>query len=374
MNKPVTDHGTDPKNHKLRTLAPTYYFGQEILDKEHENIFRKEWICVGRETDWPEAGDYFAKDLPHQPVVIWRGKDNVLRAFENVCRHRMATIAKDSGNAGTLSCPYHRWTYDSGGELRGAPGVSTELDDEKICLPQLQLEIWQGFVFVNADPEATPLAPRLKGLDDILNVYELGDFTWSDRSAGSFGRRTKANWKIIIENSLEGYHIPFVHEESLAPFVSRRQSPPATDAWSLSYEPRTTPLPATDQDPTGMNEQDRTNAYTFGIYPCTIINVDCDTLIWFSVLPEGPETSYQGGGIAKRVLNDLRTIGGTNALTEDEYVAWGQTVAQEDQDICESIQRGVRARHAKGGPLIDEQEGNLAPFHNYIRNKVDTTE
>ena len=111
----------------------------------------------------------------------------------------MATIAKDSGNAGTLSCPYHRWTYASDGHLRAAPGAANELDGENICLPQLQIESWQGFVFVNADLDAAPLAPRLKALDEILNVYQLGNFAWSGPNAG---RGTKANWKHVDESEI----------------------------------------------------------------------------------------------------------------------------------------------------------------------------
>ncbi len=350
-----------------RALAPKYYTSPGVAEDEVEKIFRREWLCVGRSTDWPAPYDYRAFDLAGEPVVVWRSRNGDLQAFENVCRHRMAVIASDGGNARTLSCPYHKWTYDSTGALRGAPGVADELEGLSICLPRLALEQWQGFVFVNVDANAKPLAPRLTGLDELLNVYRLAEFEWSTQNTT---RQCKANWKIVAENAYEGYHITAVHPDTLAPYVSRQASPPPGEYWSVSYEPRKSEFPPCPGDPPGLGTRERTDAYTIGIFPSTIINVDGDTINWFSTLPQGADASTMFGGMSKRSPAGPRRIGDTAELSEAEFQSWAGELVLEDVLICESIQRGMQGAYASGGPLIAEQEGSLAAFHSYIKNQL----
>jgi phenylpropionate dioxygenase-like ring-hydroxylating dioxygenase large terminal subunit len=358
---------TGTSSRKPRTLGPEFYRSEEILNLEKKHVFQNEWVCAGRLTDWPNEGDYTALDVGGEPIVVWRGRDGVLRAFENVCRHRMAVIADGSGTAGSIVCPYHRWTYGSDGNLRAAPGVADELKGEKICLPELQLEVWQGFVFVNADLDAPPLGPRLKELDEILDVYQLSDFSWSQRNGS---RSIGANWKLVLENGMEGYHIPYVHEHTLAPYVERKGHIHGGDYWSMSYEPRTKMMPASPDDPPGLTDKLRGDAYTIGIFPCTFINIDCDAVAWLTVQPDGVDACQLTSGGSRRSGPGFRRIGDVDLLSGDEFATWATELTAEDTDICERIQRGVNAVHAKAGLLIDAQEGNLENFHNFIRRKI----
>ena len=300
-----------------RALSPYFYTDAEITRQEVQEIFRKEWICVGRTTDWPENFDYMTFDLAAEPVVVWRTANGELKAYENVCRHRMAIIASGEGHAKTLSCPYHKWTYGSDGALRGAPCAKNELDGLDIRLVELCLEEWQGFVFVNADKHAEPLAPRLSGLSKLIDVYQLDSYVWSQQSPS---RTTNANWKIVAENGYEGYHIFAVHPETLAPYVTRKASPPPGEYWSVSYEPRNSAFPETPEDPPGLGEKERTDAFTIGVFPSMFFNIDGDTVVWLTTLPNGPNQCTILSGMTKRVPAHLRRLGDTEALSEDKVV------------------------------------------------------
>jgi nitrite reductase/ring-hydroxylating ferredoxin subunit len=200
---------------KATTLPARFYTDPDVFAAEREAIFARSWISVARLEDLAVTGDYVTFAIAGEPVVVVRDRDGALRAFSNVCRHRNMTIVEGTGSAKALQCPYHLWTYRLDGTLARAPGMERAIgfDPATVCLPELRVEDWLGWVFVNLDPEAAPLAPQLTGLEAICAPHDLG----SMRRVGVLDYPSPWNWKISVENFAESYHHPGVHPDTLQP-------------------------------------------------------------------------------------------------------------------------------------------------------------
>ncbi|HCH81010.1 MAG TPA: (2Fe-2S)-binding protein, partial [Acidimicrobiaceae bacterium] len=170
---------------QARMLPLEAYASAEVLDAELATLFGRDWQCVARTADLGDVGDYVSFDLPVngggvRPIVVIRGEDSI-RAFDNVCIHRGAQLLTGCGNETRITCPYHAWVYRHDGSLVGGPYMaeSTEVDGSPFSpdrhrLPEVRVELWNGFVFVNLDPDAEALGPRLAGLDDIVSRFDMG--------------------------------------------------------------------------------------------------------------------------------------------------------------------------------------------------------
>ncbi len=349
-------------------LSPHAYRDSKMLDAEIETLFQREWLCIGRETDFAEPGSYVTCRIAAQPVVVWRGSDGQLRAFENVCRHRMSIIASDCGVADQLQCPFHGWTYGWDGSLKGAPGGRDIVASGEVLLPQFSIETWMGFVFVNLDPQAQPLAPRLTPVTDMIAPYAPEEFKTSFRDDGG---RVGANWKLMMEIGLESYHFPFVHESTLAANLRGAPNPPSgTGAWTVSVEPRTKTLAAQPDDPAALSEAHRATTYTFGIFPATVFNIDVDNIVWFSVFPDRADLTSSCFGGASRHAGSMRILGDNKPSSVDEYLTWAAQLGAEDNLACERVQQALQGKFVKAGPLLPEKENGVIEFHAYLRERL----
>lgn len=157
-------------------LPPSIYTEPEFFEFEKDAIFAKEWLCVGRKEWIPNPGDYFTSMHMGEPIVIVRGRDNVIRSMPTVCQHRAMLVAEGHGNTRAFLCPYHHWAYSLTGDLIGAPAIARACDfaKTKIKLLQFQVKEWLGFLFINFDFDAAPLAPRLEKLTEVLALM-----TWA---------------------------------------------------------------------------------------------------------------------------------------------------------------------------------------------------
>ncbi|MFV2039099.1 MAG: Rieske 2Fe-2S domain-containing protein, partial [Acidimicrobiales bacterium] len=193
------------------TLPPELYTSTEFLAFEKEALFMKEWLGVGRAERIPEPGDWFTVTLADEPVIVARDKDGGVVAMSAVCQHRAMQICEGSGNDSTFKCPYHHWIYGLDGRLLGAPAMEQTADFDKSVwgLPRLRVELWMGFIFVNFDPDAAPLAPTLERYAPLLGNYDLAN-------AVCRGRFTLEgmpwNWKVMFGNFNDGYHANRLHQ------------------------------------------------------------------------------------------------------------------------------------------------------------------
>lgn len=203
---------------RAQALPPQCYTDAQFFEFEKEALFNHEWLCVGRE-DWiKNAGDYFTTAIIGEPLVITRNARREIKAMSAVCQHRAMVVAEGFGNTRALLCPYHHWAYSLDGELIAAPAMdATEGFDKKdFCLPTMKVECWQGFIFINFDAGAAPLAPRLSALDPVLGNFDLVNAE-GPRPGKPF--HFPWNWKVMFENNNDGYHANRLHHGPLHDFV-----------------------------------------------------------------------------------------------------------------------------------------------------------
>ncbi|HKN00317.1 MAG TPA: aromatic ring-hydroxylating dioxygenase subunit alpha [Candidatus Binataceae bacterium] len=183
----------------------------ECLENERRRIFEKCWIYVGHESEVPHAGDYRSRSVAGRPMVLVRGDDGVIRVLLNTCTHRGTMICRQkAGNAKTFQCPYHAWTFNSRGQLVGVPGEESYSDafsrEERALASPAQVDNYRGFIFACFDPAAQSLYDYLAGareyLDLVADQSELG----MKVVAGQQSYSARANWKLLVENSYDGYH------------------------------------------------------------------------------------------------------------------------------------------------------------------------
>jgi len=199
-----------------QSLPPEAYTSPDWFRQERETLFSRAWSWVGMETDLKEPGDYFTATVHGHPLAVLLDADGVPRVMHNLCRHRGTELLEGRGNAGkTLVCPYHRWTYGLDGALRGVPNRSEcfpHLDRSGLSLHQASIGIWKGLIFANpaADQDFTawigPLDAAPFPHDTTDPSLQMGD---------EFVYRIKCNWKVFYENAIDGYHLAYLHENTL---------------------------------------------------------------------------------------------------------------------------------------------------------------
>jgi phenylpropionate dioxygenase-like ring-hydroxylating dioxygenase large terminal subunit len=192
-------------------LPREVYTSDEFFEFEREAVFGHEWLCVGREAQVPEPGDWYTCEIVDEPLLVVRDRQGELRVLSAVCRHRGMVVAEGSGRCTKFTCPYHHWSYALDGRLLGAPAMerAAGFDKRDHGLPSLQVETWQGFVFVNFDSGASPLGPSLAELDPLLEHFELPDAAFRP---GKTLPDLPWNWKIMLENFNDPYHASRLHE------------------------------------------------------------------------------------------------------------------------------------------------------------------
>ncbi|WP_448661950.1 aromatic ring-hydroxylating oxygenase subunit alpha [Sphingomonas sp. CJ20] len=194
---------------EAETLPPECYTDEAFYRFEKDALFYREWLCVGRE-EWVEKpGDYFTCTHANEPLVIARDRAGAIQAMSSVCQHRAMLVAEGKGNTRAFVCPYHHWTYDLNGALVNAPamGKTCNFDRKANGLPKLKVELWHGFVFVNFDAEAAPLAPRLAAIEPVVANYEFARLRGPAPAKHEFAW----NWKVQFENNNDGYHANRLH-------------------------------------------------------------------------------------------------------------------------------------------------------------------
>ena len=199
---------------EARHLPGYYYTSPEILRREIDTIFMREWLCVGRVEEYEKPGDFNAMRIVGEPLVICRGADNELRAFRNLCQHRGVEVAVGQGNTNRFTCRYHAWTYGTDGRLTGAPHNSevSGFDFKSCRLPLLNLDTWGGYIFINFDSNCRPLGECL----DQDGVRDFAAFLQPEntRTSDKFEFVVPCNWKFVPENLMDMYHVGVIHKTS----------------------------------------------------------------------------------------------------------------------------------------------------------------
>jgi phenylpropionate dioxygenase-like ring-hydroxylating dioxygenase large terminal subunit len=348
---------------RAETLEPSCYTSPAFYAREVEAIFRRTWLCFGRE-DWlPNPGDYFAFERLGEPLVAVRDAAGAVRVLSNVCRHRWHRVAEGRGNARALQCKYHLWSYGLDGRLLGAPqmGRAAGFDRASCRLPELRVETWRGFLFMSFDANAAPLAPQLEGLDRHVAPYQPERM----RSLAPLEYDSPWNWKVMIENFMESYHVTSIHPETLEPgFPGEVTWGEDSDGpWAVlhnptrSGEPFASGLPVTP----GLSDAQRADFLVCCAFPLLLFAAQPDSLAWYELLPHGPEhfTLRVHVCVPPGVSDD------DGALLR----GFVDAVHQEDIRACTRVQQGLRSRFAARGRL-SHLEKCVWQFQRWVAQQV----
>src|SRR5580698_1052625 len=211
MDKSADSYIMDDQDAGLFRVNRRAFTDPECLADERRRIFDKCWIYVGHESEVPHAGDYQSRNVAGRPLILVRGDDSKIRVLFNTCTHRGTMVCRQkSGNAKTFQCPYHAWTFNSRGDLIGVPGEDSYSDgfkrEDMALVAPPQVDNYRGFIFACFDRNAQSLYNYLAGareyLDLVADQSELG----MKIVAGQQSYSARANWKLLVENSYDGYH------------------------------------------------------------------------------------------------------------------------------------------------------------------------
>ncbi len=203
------DESIGPVN-EARLLPPQLYTSPEFYEFERLAIFQREWLCVGRADQLTKPGDFRTIVIAGEPLIVVRDAVGELRVLSAVCRHRGMVIADGSGNCRRFTCPYHHWSYGLDGSLLGTPAMDRAVGFDRADhgLPELKVELWQGFIMANFDHGARPFGPTMTKIDEMLDNYELASTTTIE---GKTIPDLAWNWKVMMENFNDPYHASRLH-------------------------------------------------------------------------------------------------------------------------------------------------------------------
>jgi len=350
-----------------RALPFSAYRDPEVFELEMARLFRGDWVAVCSEAALREPGTYYALSIGGEPIAVVRGRKGELRALSNACRHRGTQLLDEGqGLISSIVCPYHAWAYGLEGTFLGAPSTgNVEIDGKQHCLPNFQLEVWAGVVFVNIDGRAKPLYERMVGAETYLAPYVIDRY---DTSAGpAEPQRWASNWKLAFENGIESYHLFKVHRETLETVAPTRGAfyLEGSSEWAVTggaMHSDATPYPG---EPPSLGIVERGRYVLVSLPPSFVGVLTRDSWGWIAIHPTGPEEcSVVGEALAPGIYASATSRDQSDAIAE-----FTAAFLAEDKMICERGQRGIQARHSNGGQLV-ELEHIVGDFHQYLATRL----
>jgi phenylpropionate dioxygenase-like ring-hydroxylating dioxygenase large terminal subunit len=334
-----------------RAMPPSVYTSPDVLALEFDRVFRRQWLCVGRASAIAQPGDYITSEIANQPIAVLRDRDGTVRAFSNVCLHRMSVLLEGTGHVrGGIVCPYHAWSYNLDGTLRGAPHMerSPGFDKATYRLPELRAEIWLGWIYVTLDQSLRPVASHLAELADLIGHYGMADYIETFREEHVWD----TNWKLLAENFMESYHLPMLHRATVGPHskIEEMECPPGSEAFNYHWITKEATLPIGNAHPDNTRLQGhwRRTTALLAIYPTHLVTLTPGYFWYLIVRPHGVGQVHMvfGGGLSPEFIRDPKGA---------EYLATLKSlldaVNEEDRRGVEAVFRGVQAPLARPGHL-----------------------
>jgi choline monooxygenase len=338
------------------TIPAPWYVDPRIAELERLNVFSRTWQLVARTDLLRDPGRFVSTHLAGEPIMVVRGNDRVLRAFYNVCRHHAAAVVtQPCGHASLLHCPYHGWNYGLDGSLKGMPefeGVKN-FDRSQNGLIAVNVDIWEGFVFVNLDPGAETLQQFLGGLIPRVAPLGIGKLHFFERRTYDIA----CNWKVFVDNYLDGgYHVPHLHKGLSSVLDYKQYTIENEDRYCL----QSSPMVASSEDAVTGATRRGDRAWYFWQYPNLMINCYEGYMDTNYVIPVDADHCS--------VVFDFYFSDVSESAREynEQSVTVGNKVQDEDLGICEDVQRGLKSRAYGAGRLSVRREAGEHLFHRLL--------
>ena len=349
----------DPDIKRASTIPARLYVDPVYLELERERVFAHTWQLVGRLDQVAETGTFFTADIGNDSIVVLRDGDT-LRGFYNVCLHRAGPVAHGCGQRQTLQCKYHGWTYSLKGELLRAPEMedAENFNREEMRLRGVAIDTWGPLVFVNLDGKAPPLAEMLESIPGRVAAFECESMRYVMRKEYELN----CNWKVYVDNYLEGYHIPVVHPtlNKEIDYDSYRVEPQRYS--SIQHAPLK-PVAGADSpryyDPSLAKVPEAVYGWVF---PNIMLNVYLGQMQTNVVVPVSHDkTVVVFEWFASNPPDDP-----ANDPSWSRLVKFSDDIQDEDVEICERVQRNLRSRVYDRGRYSAKREVGVHHFHSLL--------
>jgi choline monooxygenase len=364
MQNPVDVH---PQLEYAETLASRYYTDPAVLALEKERILRRTWQLAGtlsqpcgevsgrlRTIADPES--FFAFDLAGEPIVVVRDAAGVLRTFSNVCRHRAGPIAQGCGSRKVFNCAYHGWTYTLDGRLIGTPEVDGVefFDRSTMGMVPLRCETWEQLIFVNFASEGPSLAEYLGNIPELCRDFSFVGLDFVERR----DYIVNCNWKVYVDNFLEGYHIPIVHPGLMKEIDYPRYRCETFRYHSQQHGPVKEVQPGEAHERVYQPGEGLKDALYFWVFPNMMLNFYPDNMQTNLIVPLAHDKTL--------TIFEWYFHNANSAQVQEraaKAIAFSETVQQEDIQICEAVQRGLQSATYARGRYSVKRENGVHHFH-----------
>ena len=344
-------------------LAPELYTHEGAFEVERQRVFERAWVCVGTANEVAKPGRLLVRRVGSRSVLITRDTDGELHAMLNACRHRGTELAEaDCDVAGTIRCPYHRWTYATDGRLRSTPlfdQVPRTDTPADLDLVPVRVATWGPLLLACLDPATPPLETWIGDLDERMSGYQLDNWQVCHEQSLDI----HANWKLISENFQEYYHLGWVHPELAK--VSRVADHYRYQGPGMYCGQTTTPVSGDQRDDwlqlppaADLDASDAVSGRFVALFPNVILSV-LPNHIWLMRLdPIAP-------GLTRETCT-MFTPAPIEQGAHDATREFWLSVNTEDIDIVERAQRGLTHGAVPPGPLSPRFEEPLNRFHRML--------
>ena len=330
-----------------------WYTSAELLELERRRVFDHSWALVGTLDDLARPGTYLTATVGTSPILVVRDKAGNLRAFHNLCRHRGLPMLDGQGVCGGfITCPYHQWSYDVEGRLRRVPQMQSQFPDIDLgewgLLPAA-VDSWHGMVFVNPDHSGRPLREAVGALAGRLESFLSGPLVEVARVSYT----ARCNWKLIIENHIDVYHLWYLHSRSLSMYDHPKfQWDMESNNW-WSYEPLKDPADAApDPALSWLSHPEREGIGAHLLFPNLMLVTTGSYFVSYDATPVAPDETV----LTLRVWSH-------HDADSDALVDSVRSFMAEDVEVCELLQKGAGSSRFATGPLAATHEAPIRQFH-----------
>ncbi len=349
---------------RAHTLPSSMYTDPAILELEKERIFSRTWQLVAHSSELARHGDFKPATILDEPILLTRTEDDQLHGFYNVCRHRAAQVVTTRGNRKSLQCGYHGWVYGLDGRLQVAREMegTEDFDKADFGLVPIRVDTLGPFIFANLDDKAVPLAAWIgEAPNEIRRAgYDLSSMRRVERR----DYLIECNWKVYVDNYLEGYHLPIAHPGLFKELDYDQYRVETFRYYSKQHAPirelKPGEVPGRDRRYIRMPGAEEDALY-YWLFPNTMLNIYQDNVSTNVILPLGVDKTLT---VFEWFFAEPGTGEGWESM--QQTIAFSDEIQQEDIAVCEQVQRGLRSRSYDRGRFAAKRENGVHHFQSLV--------